>query len=151
MSQVAQRKGRAGFITGFLFAPLALYLTFVIWPYVQTFGYSFTNWSGQSPTFDFVGVDNYATLLSDEVFRGALWHNLLLLVFVPLVTILLALFFAFMVNAGGRGGAGECRESADRASTRSSTSSPRSSPSPSSRCSSARSTAATRAACSTAS
>ncbi|MFF4446083.1 carbohydrate ABC transporter permease [Streptomyces sp. NPDC001502] len=109
MSHVAQGRGRAGFITGFLIAPLALYLTFVIWPYVQTFGYSFTNWSGQSPTFDFVGTDNYATLLKDEVFRGALWHNLLLLVFVPVVTILLALFFAFMVNAGGRSGAGGVR------------------------------------------
>ncbi|MFE9792152.1 carbohydrate ABC transporter permease [Streptomyces goshikiensis] len=106
MSHVAQGRGRGGFIAGFLFAPLALYLTFVIWPYVQTFGYSFTNWTGQSPTFDFVGLDNYAALMKDEVFRGALWHNLLLLVFVPTVTILLALFFAFMVNAGGRGGAG---------------------------------------------
>ncbi|MBW5482457.1 carbohydrate ABC transporter permease [Streptomyces bambusae] len=106
MSQVAQSKGRAGFIAGFLFAPLALYLTFVIWPYVQTFGYSFTDWSGQSPVFDFVGLDNYSALLKDEVFRAALWHNLLLLVFVPVTTILLALFFAFMLNAGGRGGAG---------------------------------------------
>ncbi|MFJ3926712.1 carbohydrate ABC transporter permease [Streptomyces sp. NPDC090022] len=106
MSQVAQGKGRSGFIAGFLLVPLALYLTFVIWPYVQTFGYSFTNWTGQSPTFDIVGLDNYAALMKDEVFRGALWHNLLLLVFVPVLTILLALFFAFMVNAGGRGGAG---------------------------------------------
>ncbi|MFE2165910.1 carbohydrate ABC transporter permease [Streptomyces sp. NPDC059447] len=106
MSHVAQGRRKGGFIAAFLFAPLALYLTFVIWPYVQTFGYSFTNWTGQSPTFDFVGLDNYSALLDDEVFRGALWHNLMLVVFVPVVTILLALFFAFMVNAGGRGGAG---------------------------------------------
>ncbi|MFJ7158905.1 carbohydrate ABC transporter permease [Streptomyces sp. NPDC101118] len=106
MSNVAKSRGRGGFIAGFLVVPLALYLIFVIWPYVQTFGYSFTNWTGQSPTFDIVGFDNYADLLKDEVFRGALWHNLLLLVFVPVVTILLALFFAFMLNAGGRSGAG---------------------------------------------
>ncbi|WP_424211284.1 carbohydrate ABC transporter permease [Streptomyces sp. BI20] len=109
MSHVAQGKGRNGFIAGFLLLPLALYLIFVIWPYVQTFGYSFTNWSGQSPTFDFVGLDNYSTLWRDEVFRGALLNNLLLLVFVPVVTILLALFFAFMLNAGGRSGAGGVR------------------------------------------
>ncbi|MCB5165535.1 sugar ABC transporter permease [Streptomyces bambusae] len=106
MSHVAKSRGRSGFIAGFLIVPLALYLTFVIWPYVQTFGYSFTNWTGQSPTFDFVGLENYQALLKDEVFLSAIWHNLLLLVFVPVVTILLALFFAFMVNAGGRGAAG---------------------------------------------
>ncbi|MER7760578.1 sugar ABC transporter permease [Streptomyces sp. NPDC097619] len=106
MSNVARSKGRGGFIAGFLVVPLALYLTFVIWPYIQTFGYSFTNWSGQSPTFDFVGLQNYQNLLKDEVFLSAIWHNVLLLVFVPVITILLALFFAFMVNAGGRSGAG---------------------------------------------
>ncbi|MER5807570.1 sugar ABC transporter permease [Streptomyces sp. NPDC002033] len=106
MSQVAQGKGKYGFIAGFLIAPLALYLTFVIWPYIQTFGYSFTNWTGQSPVFDFIGLDNYSALMKDEIFRGALLHNLLLLVFVPVITILLSLFFAFMVNAGGRSGAG---------------------------------------------
>ncbi|MFI5619380.1 carbohydrate ABC transporter permease [Streptomyces sp. NPDC051567] len=106
MSHVSRGKRRTGFITGFLLAPLTLYLTFVIWPYVQTFGYSFTDWTGQSPVLHFVGLDNYATLLRDEVFRGALVNNLLLLVLVPVTTILLALFLAFMVNAGGRGGSG---------------------------------------------
>ncbi|MET8330768.1 sugar ABC transporter permease [Streptomyces sp. NPDC005181] len=100
------RKGQYRFIAGFLLAPLALYLIFVIWPYIQTIGYSFTDWSGQSPVFDFVGLDNYTALFHDDVFRTALWHNILLLVFIPVVTILIALFFAFMVNAGGRGGAG---------------------------------------------
>ncbi|MER5732365.1 sugar ABC transporter permease [Streptomyces sp. NPDC002138] len=109
MSHVARGRGQVGFIAGFLLLPLALYLTFVIWPYIQTFGYSFTNWSGQSPTFDFVGLENYSTLMKDEVFRGALLHNLFLLVFVPTITILLALFFAFMVNVGGRSGAGGVR------------------------------------------
>lgn len=100
------RHGKYPFIAGFLFLPILVYAVFVIWPYAQTFGYSFTDWQGQSQTMDFVGFDNYTTLFSDEVFTTALWHNLLLLVFLPAVTILLALFFAFMVNVGGKGGAG---------------------------------------------
>ncbi|MGW1491565.1 MULTISPECIES: carbohydrate ABC transporter permease [unclassified Streptomyces] len=100
------RKGQYRFVTGFLLAPLALYLIFVIWPYVQTIGYSFTDWKGQSQTFGFVGFDNYTALFDDDVFLKAIWHNILFLVFIPVITILLALFFAFMVNAGGRGGAG---------------------------------------------
>jgi N-acetylglucosamine transport system permease protein len=94
------------FIAGFLFAPLALYLIFVIWPYLQTFGYSFTDWQGQSQTMNFIGIDNYKALFSDSVFMTALGHNLLFLIFVPVVTILLALFFAFMLNVGGRGKSG---------------------------------------------
>ncbi|MFK4222093.1 carbohydrate ABC transporter permease [Streptomyces sp. NPDC019890] len=100
------RKGQYRFVTGFLLAPLALYLIFVIWPYVQTIGYSFTDWKGQSQTFGFVGIDNYTALFDDDVFLSAIWHNIVFLVFIPVITILLALFFAFMVNAGGRGGAG---------------------------------------------
>jgi N-acetylglucosamine transport system permease protein len=94
------------FIVGFLIVPLVLYVVFVIWPYLQTFGYSLTDWQGESQHFTFVGIDNYTTLFHDDVFRSALWHNILLLIFLPIITILLALFFAFMVNVGGRERAG---------------------------------------------
>ncbi|MDF9816236.1 sugar ABC transporter permease [Streptomyces sp. SPB162] len=90
------------FIVGFLIVPLVLYITFVVWPYIQTFGYSLTDWSGQSQTFNFVGFDNYTKLFHDDVFVTAIEHNILLLIFLPVITILLALFFAFMVNVGGR-------------------------------------------------
>ncbi|MFJ8080022.1 carbohydrate ABC transporter permease [Streptomyces sp. NPDC096205] len=100
------RKGQYRFVAGFLFVPVALYLVFVIWPYLQTIGYSLTDWKGQSQTFKFVGLDNYKELFQDDIFLGAVWHNILFLVFIPVITILLALFFAFMLNAGGRSRAG---------------------------------------------
>jgi N-acetylglucosamine transport system permease protein len=103
------RKGQYRFVAGFLLVPAALYVIFVIWPYVQTFGYSLTDWRGQSQTFRFVGLDNYRALLKDDVFLQAIWHNILFLVLIPVITILLALFFAFMVNAGGHGRAGGVR------------------------------------------
>jgi N-acetylglucosamine transport system permease protein len=94
------------FIVGFLIVPLVLYITFVIWPYIQTIGYSLTNWQGESQNFKFIGFQNYSDLFHDGVFRTALWHNILLLIFLPVITILLAVFFAFMVNVGGRSTAG---------------------------------------------
>jgi N-acetylglucosamine transport system permease protein len=94
------------FIVGFLVVPVVLYLVLVIWPYIQTFGYSLTNWSGESQNMQFVGFKNYTALLSDPIFRTALEHNALLLVFLPVITILLSLFFAFMLNVGGRGTTG---------------------------------------------
>ncbi|MDH6131584.1 MULTISPECIES: carbohydrate ABC transporter permease [Kitasatospora] len=94
------------FIVGFLFLPVLLYTVLVIWPYIQTFGYSLTDWSGVSPSMNFVGFKNYTALLHDDIFMTALGHNLLLIVLLPVVTIVLALFFAFMLNVGGRGGTG---------------------------------------------
>lgn len=94
------------FIVGFLIVPVVLYVVLVIWPYIQTFGYSLTDWSGESQTMNYVGFKNYRALLSDHVFLTALEHNALLLVFLPVITILLSLFFAFMLNVGGRGGTG---------------------------------------------
>ncbi|MBM9507353.1 carbohydrate ABC transporter permease [Actinacidiphila acididurans] len=100
------RNSKYPFIVGFLIVPVGLYALLVLWPYIQTFGYSFTNWSGESQKFDIIGFKNYTTLFSDDVFRKALWHNVLLLIFLPVITILLALFFAFLLNVGGRGGTG---------------------------------------------
>jgi N-acetylglucosamine transport system permease protein len=102
----ASRRRAYPFVAGFLVIPLTLYVLLVIWPYAQTFGYSMTDWSGESPVVHFVALRNYRTLLSDGVFTTALLHNALLLVFLPLITIALALLFAFLLNVGGRGGAG---------------------------------------------
>jgi N-acetylglucosamine transport system permease protein len=97
------RHGKGRFIAGFLALPVALYLYFVVWPFVQAAGYSLTNWGGYSDTQQFVGLSNYARLFKDELVHKAFWHNVFFLVTVPLFTIALALFLAFMLNVGGRG------------------------------------------------
>ena len=97
------RHGRFPFITGFLGFPVLLYVVYVIWPYIQTVYYSLTDWSGFSPNVPYAGFGNYADLLKDDQFIRSLFHNVVILVVYPLVTILLALFFAFMLNVGGRG------------------------------------------------
>ncbi|GAB3371363.1 sugar ABC transporter permease [Micromonospora halotolerans] len=96
------RHGVARFVTGFLALPVALYLFYVVWPFVQAAGYSLTDWGGYSNSQRFVGLDNYVRLLSDELIRKAFWHNVFFLVTVPLFTIALALFLAFLLNVGGR-------------------------------------------------
>jgi len=97
------RHRRAPFIVGFLSFPVLLYLVYVIWPYVQTVGYSLTDWNGFTPDVPYAGFGNYGDLLKDDMFLRALFHNAVILVVYPLVTILIALFFAFMLNVGGRG------------------------------------------------
>src|SRR4029453_7233000 len=97
------RHGKARFVAGFLALPVALYLFYVVWPFVQAVAYSLTNWGGFSDTQEFVGLANYTKLIQDELVRKAFWHNVFFLVTVPLFTITLALFFAFLLNVGGRG------------------------------------------------
>ncbi|MET7954595.1 sugar ABC transporter permease [Streptomyces sp. NPDC005317] len=94
--------GKYRFIAGFLVVPLALYAIFVIWPFVQSIYYSFTDWTGLSPDFTMVGFDNYSRMLDDDIFWKSLQHSVLLALLLPLVTLGLALFFAFMLNVGGR-------------------------------------------------
>jgi N-acetylglucosamine transport system permease protein len=97
------RHGVGRFVTGFLFLPVGLYAFYVVWPFAQAAGYSLTNWGGYSGTQDFVGLENYASLFQDELVRTAFWHNVFFLITLPLFTILLALFLAFLLNVGGRG------------------------------------------------
>ncbi|MBT2387725.1 carbohydrate ABC transporter permease [Streptomyces sp. ISL-11] len=94
--------GKYRFIAGFLVLPLAIYGIFVISPFVQAIYYSFTDWTGLSSDFSMVGFDNYRKMLKDDIFWESLGHNVLLLLVLPLVTLGLGLFFAFMLNVGGR-------------------------------------------------
>lgn len=103
------RHGRYRFIIGFLLPGVVLYAVFVISPFVQAFHYSLTDWTGISPEFEYVGLDNFKRLLDDTLFHIALKNNLVLLVIVPVATIFLALVFAFLLNVGGGSGRGGIR------------------------------------------
>ncbi|SRR6266568_377622 len=97
------RHGRYRFITGFLLLPVAVYVTFMVWPYIQDVQLSFTRWNGLNSTPEYVGLANYTRLLHDSVFLHAVLHNAFFLLTLPLITITLALFLAFLLNVGGRG------------------------------------------------
>jgi N-acetylglucosamine transport system permease protein len=94
------RHGKYPFIIGFLAVPVALYVTFVVAAYLQTFQLALTDWSGLGP-ITYVGFDNFVTMWNDELFWRSVQHNLFLLLALPLLTIVIALVFAFLLNVGG--------------------------------------------------
>lgn len=98
--------GRMLFFLVFLGIPVAVYLMFVVSPFAQSFYYSLTDWSGISPSMNFIGLENYQRILNDAVFWKSLRNNLVLLLVLPTVTIVLAYALAVMVTIGGstRGG-----------------------------------------------
>ena len=91
------------FFLVFLGLPLALFLTLVIWPFLQAAFYSLTDWGGFSQDFNIVGFENYVRLAGDGTFRTAMFNNIKLAIVIPLVTLAIALAFATLVTVGGRG------------------------------------------------
>ncbi len=90
-------------IIPFLAPAILLYLVFVIYPYGRSMYNSFTSWKGVSAHQPFVGLYNYIRMVNDELFWNALKHNLGYLVFLPILTIGLSLFLAFMISQRIRG------------------------------------------------
>ncbi|GIM91361.1 carbohydrate ABC transporter permease [Paractinoplanes toevensis] len=102
------RHGKYPFIIGFLVVPVALYATFVVAAYLQTFQLSLTSWSGLGK-IDYIGFDNFVKLWHDDVFWKSIKHNLFLLILLPIITIVIALVFAFLLNVGGGHKGGQTR------------------------------------------
>jgi N-acetylglucosamine transport system permease protein len=98
------RYGKYRFIASFLAIPLLLYAVFVVSPYLQAIYISMTDWRGFSANRNFIGFANYGELLGDGRFWRAMWHNALLLIVVPVVTLGIALFLATMTTVAGRRG-----------------------------------------------
>jgi N-acetylglucosamine transport system permease protein len=98
------RHGRIPLLLTFLLPALALYGYFVLSPYAQAFQVAATDWGGLSPDYEFVGLENFRRLFSDKYVWNALKNNALLLVLLPVLAIVLGLFFASMLNVAGRGG-----------------------------------------------
>jgi len=89
------------FLLVFLVVPVAIFLIFVISPFVQAVYYSMTNWTGFSAEMDFVGLKNFVRLFTDTTFLQAMGNNIVLAIFVPLITLSIALIFASMITVGG--------------------------------------------------
>jgi raffinose/stachyose/melibiose transport system permease protein len=87
----------------FLLPALVLYALLVIVPIFQAIRYSGYQWNGLSPLEDFVALDNFTRAFEDEVFRGALRHNGIIIVLSLLVQLPFALGVALLVNARMKG------------------------------------------------
>lgn len=92
---------RVSFMAVFLGVPLVIYLVFVLSPFVQAVYYSLTDWSGFSPTQNFVGLANFKRIFTDDIFLKSLRNNIVLAIVLPLVTIVLAFILASLLTVSG--------------------------------------------------
>ncbi|MBG6106126.1 carbohydrate ABC transporter permease [Micromonospora vinacea] len=98
------KHGKWPLIVTFLVPPVLLYVFFVVSPYLQAFQISTTDWLGYSADANPVGLANFKALWHDDYVWNALKNNVILLALVPVLTIVLGLFFATMLAMGGRKG-----------------------------------------------
>jgi raffinose/stachyose/melibiose transport system permease protein len=82
----------------FLLPGLILFLVFVIFPIFQSIYYSFFNWKGFGPAVDFVGWENFKSILTDRVFLIALRNGLLIIIFSLAIQLPLSLALAVLVG-----------------------------------------------------
>ena len=89
----------------FLLPALILFLLFVIYPIFRSLYFSMFNWNGLGPAVDFVGLENFKTILTDKVFLKALGNVGLIVAFSLGLQLPLALALAVMVGRDlpGRG------------------------------------------------
>ncbi|HEX2856119.1 MAG TPA: sugar ABC transporter permease [Propionibacteriaceae bacterium] len=92
---------RVTFFLAFLGVPVAVYIIFVVSPFVQAFYYSLTDWTGFNPKMDYIGLSNYTTAFTDDTFLRAIRNSVTLGIVVPLVTIVLSLTLATLITVGG--------------------------------------------------
>jgi raffinose/stachyose/melibiose transport system permease protein len=91
------RKGRNVVILPFLAPAIILYTAFFIYPTLQSFYLSMTDWAGYTTNYHFIGLANFLEIARDGDFYNALKNNVVMLVFGGVGTLGLALAFAVLL------------------------------------------------------
>jgi ABC-type sugar transport system permease subunit len=79
-------------------AAIVLYLAFLIWPIIQSVLTSLTDRNPLKPESSFVGLENYLELFTDQRLLASLRFTIIVVVFVTVVSNVLGLLFAILLN-----------------------------------------------------
>jgi len=99
--KIVRRKSRINNMAAlpFVVPALIIYLIFIIYPIVLAFVLSFFHWDGVQPQRDYVGLENYIYLFTqDETFGRALLNSAIWVVFSLFIPTTLGLLLALGLN-----------------------------------------------------
>lgn len=100
---IIQRLKQAGGAWMFVIPALIPLIIFWIYPIFRSLFISFTDWDYMSPTYNFVFLDNFKSLFTDERFYEALWNTILFSVGTIIPTIVGGLLLALLLQKNFRG------------------------------------------------
>ncbi len=86
-------------LTLFILPALLFYSVFTLAPAIGGIVYSFTNWNGLAKDFDFIGLRNYITMLSDKDFINAVIFTLKFVGIMVVLQNVVALALALMIES----------------------------------------------------
>ena len=98
----ARARSTAKAATVFLIPALVLIAIFIVYPVIDTFAISGFKWNGISSDRIWTGLDNWNTLVHDEMFWKSFSHNLIVMVFSILLQIPIGMLLATFLDAGGK-------------------------------------------------
>lgn len=94
----AKKKKWSTFSIWFILPSFILYSLFVIYPTLNSFNLSFTNWDGVSDTIHYIGFDNFVEMFHSERVYNALKNTLIISISLVVLENILAIFLAMLVD-----------------------------------------------------
>jgi raffinose/stachyose/melibiose transport system permease protein len=100
-----RRKAATGTIRGdelrtaalFIAPAFLLYAVFMLFPFIQSIYYSFTDWNGATVNMPFVGFANYIDMFKDPLLWSAGWHTVVWIVVGTSVPVAIGLLLALLL------------------------------------------------------
>src|SRR6056297_775350 len=80
-----------------------MFLVLFLVPVFMAFFYSFTDWNGMSPNYNLVGVKNFINMFKDKRVSYSLSFSLIFTLIFVVMTNLIALALAFLLNSEIKG------------------------------------------------
>lgn len=100
---IMQSLKQTGGVWIFVIPSLIPLIVFWIYPIFRSLFISFTDWDYMSPTYNFVFLDNFKSLFTDERFYEALWNTIVFSVGTIVPTIIGGLLLALLLEKNFRG------------------------------------------------
>jgi raffinose/stachyose/melibiose transport system permease protein len=97
------RRQQSRYAILFIAPGLAVYLLFMVYPFLNTIYLSLTNWNGVAESKDFVGLANYARMVGDGAALKAFFNNVIWVIIGTIAPVAIGLFEALLVWTGRRG------------------------------------------------
>jgi ABC-type sugar transport system permease subunit len=95
---VSKKKKWPAFSILFILPSFILYTLFVIYPTLNSFNLSFTNWDGVSDTIHYIGFDNFVEMFHSERVYNALKNTLIISISLVVLENILAIMLAMLVD-----------------------------------------------------